>query len=194
MAEAETPAMNIEWFVRQALPWGTSCVGFHVVRVLQGATAAIAMRTTRIPPQIVRLAILTILIVAAYFTARHFLVPASFGEYGWYRGDYLKEARALPTTFAGAAACSDCHTEVVEKKAQGGHKFISCESCHGALGSHVEDPTATPPKIKDHSFCVRCHEANPSRPETFPQVDVADHAGNQNCMECHQPHQPKESP
>jgi hypothetical protein len=148
----------------------------------------------RIPPQIVRLALLTIAIVAAYFTARQFLVPRSFGEYGWYRADVLKEYRALPTTYAGQAACLDCHSEVVEKRSKAKHKSISCESCHGALGAHAEDPSVAPPKIKDHSFCLRCHDANLSRPEKFLQVNVAEHAGKQDCMECHQPHLPTEAP
>lgn len=152
------------------------------------------MPRLQIPPQIWRLVLLTIGIVVSYFTARHFLVPESFGKYGWYRADALKEHQTLPITYAGAAACADCHSDVVETKAKAGHKSVRCESCHGPLAAHAEDPTVTPPKLKDHSFCVRCHEANPSRPENFPQVDVEDHAGNANCMECHIPHIPTEAP
>jgi hypothetical protein len=165
-----------------------------MVRALQGQRAAKLMKRFRVPPQVVRLVVLTIAIVVAYFTARHFLVPDSFGKYGWYRADVLKDYAALPTTYAGAAACADCHSEQADLKAKHGHKSVSCESCHGPLGTHASDPSVAPPKIKDHSFCIRCHEANISRPAQFPQIVVADHAGDQNCTECHKPHQPKEAP
>lgn len=148
----------------------------------------------QLPPQISRLLTLTAAIVIAYFVARYFLVPASFGQYGWYRGDALKDYAALPIAFAGMPACTECHSEVVEKKAKGGHKMVPCESCHGALNSHAEDPSITPPKITDRRFCVRCHEANPSRPEKFPQVNLAKHHDEELCTKCHSPHQPKEVP
>ena len=38
------------------------------------------------PPQIVRLVLLTLLIIASYGVARMFLKPDSFGEFGHYRG------------------------------------------------------------------------------------------------------------
>ena len=41
--------------------------------------------------------------------------------------------------------------------------------------------------------CVGCHLRNPSRPSTFPQIVVADHAGDDKCVECHNPHAPKVS-
>lgn len=147
----------------------------------------------KIPPQIPRLASVTVGIIVVYFVARFFLVPASFGKYGHYRADALKDYAAMPIKHAGAIACAECHTEVVEKKAKGGHKNISCESCHGPLAVHVEDPTVTPQKITDLRFCIRCHSENPSRPEKFPQVNVDEHAGKQNCTECHAPHLPKEA-
>ena len=141
-----------------------------------------------------RLLLATIAIVAAYFVARHFLVPSSFGQHGWYRGDYLKEAAALPTTYAGADACADCHDKVVAKLAKSKHKIIACESCHSAQGVHADDPSIKPSKITDGSFCVRCHAASPSRPGKFPQVNPAEHSAGQKCTECHLPHQPTEAP
>ena len=148
------------------------------------------------PPQIRRLLLLTVAIVAAYFTARHFLVPASFGQYGWYRANYLKEAAALPTTYAGAALCAECHDKVVAKLAKAKHKAVPCEACHGAQGAHADadNPSSVKPaKITDGRFCVRCHAASPSRPEKFPQVNLAEHNADQKCVECHSPHQPTEA-
>jgi hypothetical protein len=150
--------------------------------------------TGRLPPQISRLILLTVAIVASYFAARHFLVPVSFGQYGWYRGNALKEIAALPIAFAGRAACAECHTETAEQLAKSSHRTVACESCHDANAVHAEDPTVTPPPIKDVRFCLRCHAANPSRPAKFPQVEAADHYPDQGCLDCHRPHAPTEAP
>ena len=152
-------------------------------------------RGRAVPPQIVRIIALTALIVVAYFVARHFLVPASFHQYGWYRGDALKENAAKPISFAGRAACAECHTDVAEALDKSPHRSISCESCHDANHAHAEDPTAvTPAKIANPKFCLRCHEYSLSRPAKFPQVESASHNSDQACMECHSPHAPTEAP
>lgn len=52
------------------------------------------LRFFKMPPQIIRLVLLTIGIVCAYFAARYFLVPQSFGEFGHYRGIALQEIAA----------------------------------------------------------------------------------------------------
>lgn len=147
-----------------------------------------------LPPQLSRLCLLTLMIVGGYFGARHFLTPETFGAYGWFRGNALHELAGRPTTYAGRKACVDCHEDLVKKMAASKHLQVSCESCHGPNQAHVEDPTTTPAKISNPRFCLRCHQANPSRPEKFPQVNPADHFGDQACAECHQPHSPTESP
>ena len=147
-----------------------------------------------VPPQIVRILILIVTVVALYMLARHFLVPASFGQYGWYRGNALQELRALPTSYAGRAACLECHADVAKKMDESSHKSIACESCHGPNQPHADDPTTTPLKIEDPRFCLRCHQANPSRPARFPQIDSAEHNAGKPCMECHLPHAPTDAP
>ncbi len=148
------------------------------------------------PPQISRLLLLTGVIVVGYFGARHFLVPKSYGQYGHFRGDAMKEIAALPISYAGRTACAECHDEVVAKLAGGSHKNVGCESCHGPSQAHIEDPVGVTPKIDDPRFCLRCHQANFSRPAKFPQIDGANHHGDQSqkCITCHQPHAPKETP
>jgi hypothetical protein len=47
------------------------------------------MRPFKMPPQIVRLVLLTFAIVGSYLVARSFLTPRSFGELGWYRAEAL---------------------------------------------------------------------------------------------------------
>ncbi len=147
-----------------------------------------------IPPQITRLILLTAAIVVSYFIARHFLVPESFGQYGWYRGNALRELSSLPVSYAGRDACAECHAEVVTKKAKSNHREVGCESCHGPNRAHADDPTITPAKIVDPRFCLRCHQTDPARPAKFPQIDAGEHNAGQTCMECHQPHSPMEAP
>ena len=146
------------------------------------------------PPQVTRLVYLTLAIVVSYFVARWFLVPSSFGQYGWYRGDALKEISALPISYAGRETCMECHEEQAAKLDKGGHKSVRCESCHGPAGAHANDMSLDPPRIVDPKFCLRCHEANPARPLKFPQVVSEDHPSDQKCVECHVPHSPREVP
>jgi hypothetical protein len=146
------------------------------------------------PPQIQRLSLLTILIIVGYVAARGVLRPRSFGEYGWYRGEALREIAALPVAYAGRTACFECHGPVREAMAKSKHKEVHCESCHGASFAHAENPALSPSPITDPRFCLRCHRADVSRPAKFPQVNPAEHFGDSKCGECHRPHAPTESP
>jgi transcription elongation factor Elf1 len=47
-----------------------------------------------------------------------------------------------------------------------------------------------PAKLDTAVLCVRCHEANLSKPKEFPQVASADHSAGLPCNTCHQPHSP----
>lgn len=154
------------------------------------------MTMRKLPPQIVRLVLLTIAIVSSYLVARHLLTPPSFGQYGWYRGDALMEQASLPRSYAGRVACDECHSDEVAKLAKYPHKTLSCEVCHGPGQGHVEkpdDPAYTPEKL-GFSHCVRCHEANPSRPKWHKQIVTREHYAGQKCTECHLPHAPSEMP
>lgn len=146
------------------------------------------------PPQITRLVILTVLIVATYLLARHFLVPPTFGQYGWYRGAAHGEIADMKPTYAGRLACAECHTDEAAVLGKGEHKTVSCEACHGPNAAHAEDPNQSPGKIANPTFCLRCHSASPSRPAKFPQIDPADHNKGEPCLSCHLPHSPLEAP
>lgn len=148
---------------------------------------------TRIPPQITRIIALTILIVVSYLVARHFLVPESFGQYGHYRGAALQERRDLPMSYAGKKACTECHEDQVAVISKGHHKNLSCEVCHGPAVAHVENPLEGVKKPEGNGMCMRCHLATPVKPAGFPQINPAEHHG-ENCRECHKPHQPGEGP
>jgi uncharacterized CHY-type Zn-finger protein len=127
----------------------------------------------------------------AFFIVRAILVPRTFGEYGHYRGDAIREIAAQPVAFAGHQACETCHTDVVEVKTGGKHAHVNCEACHGPLEKHAEDPGNVPPaKLDTAVLCVRCHGANGARPKNFPQVNAEEHSAGLPCDTCHQPHSP----
>ena len=98
------------------------------------------MRRFRLPPQILRLVLLTLAIVGSYLVARAFLAPPSFGQYGWYRGAALAEIASRPPVFAGKKACDECHSDILHKLAADAHKTLSCEACHGVSREHARQP------------------------------------------------------
>ncbi len=151
------------------------------------------MRRFKLPPQILRLVLLTLGIVTIYFVARNLMTPPSFGQYGHYRGAALDEIAARAPVYAGKKACDECHSDVLQKLAKAEHKTLSCEACHGVSQDHAANPDITPIKLTGN-HCIRCHEANPSRPAWFKQITVKIHYTGQKCTECHVPHQPNEVP
>lgn len=151
------------------------------------------MRRFKLPPQILRLVLLTLGIVMVYLVARNLMTPPSFGQYGHYRGAALDEIAARAPVYAGKKACDECHSDVLQKLAKAEHKTLSCEACHGVSQDHAANPDITPIKLTGN-HCIRCHEANPSRPVWFKQITVKIHYTGQKCTECHVPHQPNEVP
>jgi Cytochrome c554 and c-prime len=137
-----------------------------------------------------RLAAVFVVGTLAFLGMRVFLVPKSFGQYGHYRGDAMAEIAARPLNFAGHQVCEGCHSEVLEKKKGGRHARVSCETCHGPLAKHADDPSVQPAKLDTAVLCVRCHEENAAKPKSFPQVASADHSTGVACDTCHQPHSP----
>jgi hypothetical protein len=148
------------------------------------------------PPQLFRIFLLAVGVVVFYSIARYFLTPASFGQYGWYRGNALVELRERDRTYAGKKACEECHSDQVQKLLKNVHKTLSCEGCHGPGQAHADNPDLKI-GILNYSACVRCHEANPSRPKWHKQIVSKNHytssTGSQ-CTECHLPHMPNEAP
>jgi hypothetical protein len=140
---------------------------------------------------LLRLAAVFVAGIAIFLLLRAALVPKSFGQYGHYRGDALKEVAAKPFHFAGHQACGDCHGDIVETKSSGKHAHVNCEACHGPQAEHATNPADVVPKLPDTMvLCARCHQANLAKPAGFPQVDTKDHSSGQPCKTCHQPHSP----
>lgn len=132
--------------------------------------------------------------LAAFLGVKHLLVPQGFGKYGHYRAGALDDNRARPVSFAGRAACGDCHDDKPPLLAKGKHARVGCEACHGALGKHAEAPDELkPPRPDPAKLCLRCHGRLAGR-AAAPQIDPADHAGDTACTECHSPHDPGSQP
>ncbi len=148
------------------------------------------------PPQLIRLVLLAAGIVVAYSVARYCLTPPSFRQYGWSRGAALTELRTKDPVFAGKQACEECHGDELKKLAGHAHKSLSCEGCHGPSQAHTQDPdnAKVKPEKPSSGDCLRCHEANPSRPKWHKQIVSKTHNPGSKCTECHVPHMPDESP
>jgi len=150
------------------------------------------LKPVRIPQQLIPLAILLFVGVAALVIARQLLVPETFGTYGHYRAGAVDEIMALEVVYAGSDACIDCHDDMYALKQESNHRGLSCEVCHGPAVKHVEAPdeySPIVPRTRDH--CALCHGYNPSRPTGFPQIIEKLHNPGQPCMSCHSPHNPE---
>jgi hypothetical protein len=138
-----------------------------------------------------RLAAVFVALGVAFLLARAVFTPAGFGVYGHYRAGALLDARNRPVAYAGRAACLDCHEEINTVKKTGKHAGLGCEACHGALALHVADAaTVVPQKPDAKALCIVCHMENLAKPKGFPQIDPKEHAGDESCIKCHNPHHP----
>ena len=140
----------------------------------------------------VRLVVVSAIAVVAFLQLRHAMVPPGYGKYGHYRSGALEDNRGRPIKYAGHESCELCHDAVVAVKKTGRHARIACETCHGPLVKHTEDPMAAKPRRPEAAgLCVRCHEADAAKPKTFPRVITKEHSGGAPCDACHQAHRPK---
>lgn len=149
----------------------------------------------------------------AFAVVRSFLVPSDFGVLGFYRAGALDDIKARPIAYTGRAACEECHAGIydpaddapppeggerilatgwpVEKEADNKHYILSCDSCHGPLAAHAEDPEKPVPEVGKDKLCLTCHLEVTGRPKEQPQVLPGDHGENDPCVSCHRPHRPR---
>jgi len=142
------------------------------------------------PKHIFRLVALILGLLVLAFIAKPFLTVESFYRFGHYRANSVPQIAAREPVLQTASYCKDCHTERHAQWSAGSHKSVTCEICHGAAQGHPQKGKLPIPK-DTVKLCTLCHEAMPGRPSTQPQIQVARHAGGQQCIVCHNPHSPK---
>jgi len=142
--------------------------------------------------QVKRIILVFVIFIALMLVLRHFLVPDSWEEYGHYRGDALKEIAYKTPKFVQMDDCAACHDSIAELKSSGEHKSLQCEICHGAGYQHIDDPEGNKELLPSgRQFCLRCHTLNPARSnDEIKQVDPIEHNTDEECITCHNPHQP----
>lgn len=140
---------------------------------------------------LIRLAALFAAGLLVFAVARAELVPEDFGKYGHYRAGAIDDAAAWPRSYAGRARCTECHDDVVTAAAPAKHKIIGCETCHGALLKHADNPEVAVAKADGPVLCLRCHAANTGKPAHQPTVVAKDHSDEDTCVSCHKAHDPR---
>ncbi|MDX8410352.1 MAG: cytochrome c3 family protein [Mariprofundaceae bacterium] len=141
------------------------------------------------PKHVARLIAIMVATAAVAIIARGYFTAESFGEYGHYRANAVPEIAAQRVIFQGQQSCKQCHAERHAEWAAGSHHGVSCENCHGPARDHPVSGKLPIP-ADTVRLCASCHEAMPARPAMQPQIIIAEHAGAQACIECHNPHSP----
>ncbi len=144
-------------------------------------------------PHLKRAFTLLAIAIIVFIVIRSLVVPDSFGQYGWYRGDSVIENRNFPVEYAGSASCGEenCHKTLYSIWADSRHKTVNCETCHGPSEKHVSNVRIMPqPADESRDFCGLCHFRRAARPEDFSQIDPEIHGKNLRCAYCHNPHKP----
>jgi nitrate/TMAO reductase-like tetraheme cytochrome c subunit len=144
------------------------------------------------PVQVKRLLLVFAILIALSIVLKYYLTPESFGEYGHYRGKALEEIASKEAKFTQKDDCAMCHDSIAELKSSGVHDPLQCEVCHGPGFKHIEDDELNKMDInKSGELCMRCHSINAaSRKKVIKQIDAVEHAEGEECITCHNPHQP----
>lgn len=163
------------------------------------------------PKHIVRLLSLVTVFAIVAFSAKHFLIPDSFYQYGHYRGAAVAEIASKVPKLDGSASCQSCHKEAYAEWSAGIHRKatknnaiqglvvkrgVNCEVCHtGPAGNHPSKE-AMPLSIEDRVTTIThkhiLHPADvPGRNLMLPAKDM-----QSVCLACHEKMapRPKEQP
>ncbi|MHC5079681.1 MAG: cytochrome C [Planctomycetota bacterium] len=147
-----------------------------------------------------RAGLLLLLLPIAWIVCRHFLLPESFGAYGYYRYTAVEEWMSESVHHGDTVDCRACHEESYDTHKTGKHASVSCHSCHPPLVPHVEgeEKVGDLPMDRSNEACALCHERLKARPKDFPQVDFEEHLKEEEvemaegvCLECHEAHSPE---
>ena len=143
------------------------------------------------PVQVKRLLLVFAVLIAASISLKYYLTPKSFGEYGHYRGKALEEIASKEPKYVQMDDCAMCHDSIAELKSSGVHAPLQCEVCHGPGYKHIEDESNKMLIPENGQFCMRCHNINPAKHKNvIKEIDAEKHAEGEDCLTCHNPHQP----
>ena len=104
----------------------------------------------------------------------------------------IQEWASRPLQFSNPQDCagSACHQEAYDMWATSAHGGASCETCHGPVQAHVDEPKV-PVNIRlQPEVCNLCHAEVMGRPDGFPQISPAEHYTESTCTSCHIAHRP----
>lgn len=141
---------------------------------------------------------LAIVLVAAVFVARIFMVPDDFGVHGesftynFYRAGNVEEWKDVRVKYRGRERCARCHEENMAALTSSKHARMECENCHGPGVGHPRKIEKLPiDASREH--CLRCHQYLPypsSQRAALPGIDGKRHKKRHECRKCHDPHHP----
>lgn len=138
-------------------------------------------------------AVLLLLLVIVFVVLRVIPAPAFLVDYGFHQSETEannEKWASLPIQYVGSSVCIDCHQGKYDMWEKGNHRTVACENCHGPARAHLE--TKTPESLDtSRELCGLCHARLVSRPSDFPQVDMAVMGGDEKCVACHDPHEPR---
>jgi len=137
--------------------------------------------------------LLSAVLVIVFVVLRAIPYPAFLADYGFQPKNIeenIEEWSNLPVQYTGSAVCLDCHQDKYTLWEKSYHKTVTCENCHGPAGAHLESG-ALPVVDTSREFCALCHAKLVSRPSSFPQVDMEEMGGDEDCATCHDPHDPR---
>jgi hypothetical protein len=145
----------------------------------------------RVPDQVGRLAVVTVVLITAVLVVRFVVVPRTLSSTPLHEATTIQRELAEPIRFGGAEVCGACHVDQMDIKLAGYHKSLACETCHGPAADHAENPEGVKPYApRDRSFCPKCHAYDAARPTGFPQINPTEHNPVLACITCHNPHDP----
>jgi len=117
-------------------------------------------------------------------------VQLSNAQLGRPTVENAQEWASLPVQYQGSASCAQCHEKNYTAWSSSSHATVNCETCHGPARAHIKERAAMVVE-RSREFCGTCHAQLPSRPASFPQVELAEHNPGTPCIQCHNPHSPQ---
>ncbi len=159
---------------------------------------------------LLRVIIILVVIIIIGGIAKFIFTPKDFGNHGslfykFFRLSAIDDELKRPIKHFTNSSCLKCHPVEYNMQIMSVHKTVSCEFCHGAAASHINENgkyvrKAIIAKGKDFiNQCLRCHNGIiPARKirNVVKTIIYPDHLKNMkvklthSCDQCHVVHAP----